>query len=160
MLLLETPRQIFFRIVEGKAYQVFLSVVLDPVRHILVGNLVRHHHRPVDLAHQRIEFIVLVTHGVQAAHEAADAAARDDVHRDAQFLHILDDSQMGQAPRASARKDEAYRGPVLPDGVQPGAASSKGDGVRFGIGTVDDLCVGAGRKQAGEQQDKESQLSH
>ena len=84
---------------------------------------------------------MLVAQGVQAAHEAAHAGARDNVHGDAQLFHIFDYAQVREAPGASAGQDQAHRGPVLPDGVHPRTNLQKREGVRLRMGALQDGLV-------------------
>ena len=128
-----------------------LPVLPEPVGNIVIGNLVRHHDRPVDAPDQRIQLVVFVAQGIQSADQAAHAGARNDVHGDAQFFHILDDAQMGQAARTAAGQDETDRGAVFPDGIHPGPHLGEGEGINCRIRAGKDL----GERGQGQGKGKE-----
>ena len=142
----ETLLQILVVVVERDTDDEAVAVLAQPVRDIGVRNVVRHHDRPVDGAHQRIQLVVRVSHGVQAAHEAAHAGARDDVDRDPQFFQVLDHAEVRQAARAAAREHEAHGGTVLADGIHPLADPGEGRGIGLRVGALQDLRLRAQRE--------------
>ena len=91
---------------------------------------------------------MLVTQGIQAADKAAHACPRNDINRNTKLFHIFYHAQMRQAAGSASCEDEAYRRPVLADGIHPGTDLCEGDGVGNGIGAGENLRKSVERKQA------------
>ena len=72
---------------------------------------------------------MLVTEGVKASDEASHACTGDDIHRDAELLHVFDHSQVCESPCPSPGKDEPDRGTILPDRVHAGPDPGEGQGI-------------------------------
>ena len=145
-LVLEAVRQVLVIVMVRDAERVGLAVLAEFVADVFRGNVIRHHDRPFDGAHEGIQLVVLVAQGVQAAHEAAHAGARDDVDGDSQLFHILDHAQVREAAGAAAGEDEAHRGPVLPDGVEACANLRERGFIGGGIRTGQDGLAGGIRR--------------
>ena len=140
---LETVCEVLVIVVMRDAQDVLVAVLADFVADVFLGNVIRHHNGPFDGAHEGIQLVVLVAQGVQAAHEAAHAGARDDVDGDAQFFHIFDHAQVREAAGAATGQDQAHRGPVLPDRVHPRADLRERGLISLG------LCAGQDRDPDG-----------
>ena len=122
---------------ERYADDVPVAVFLDLVIYIVVGDVIGHHHGPLDVAYKGIELVVGVAEGVESAHKASHTGSGDDVNGDSKFFHILYHSQVRKAAGAAACKHQSHGRTILPDGIHPGADFGKGGRI--------DLRVGAGK---------------
>ena len=157
---LEAVHQVLVIVMVRESDGVGLAIFADFVADILGRDIIGHHDGPLDGTHQRIQLVMLVTQGIQATHEAAHAGTRDDVHGDAQFFHILNNSQVREAAGAAAGQDQAHRRPVLADGVHACAHFRERGGIHLRMGTLQDRfeilrhgtsCERAGGEQSGNQ---------
>ena len=148
-LLLQASLYIFVVIVVGDTDHIRVAVLLDLVSYIRVGDIVRHHHRPVYGAYQGVKLVVLVTHRVQASDKAAHTGAGYDVNGDAKLFHVFNHAQVGKAACAASGKHQAHRGAVLAYGIHPLPHLGKCQGVSFRGCTLENLCVCGKRKAQG-----------
>ena len=150
LLLTDPHGQILVVIVERDPDEETVAVFAEPVADIVVRDVVRHHHGPVDVPDQGIQLVVLVSQRIQATHQAAHAGTRDDIHGNPEFFHIFDHAQVSQAPGTAAGQHQAHGRPVLPDGIHPGPHLGKSQGVSLRIGTGKNLGKSRKRNHASE----------
>ena len=111
----DTISQIFIVVVKRNVNQIFIALLTEFIAGVGIGNIVRHHYRPLDSPHERIQLVVLVPKSVQTCDKTAHTCSRDDIDRNPKLFHILDDAKVRKTSCASSGKDESYRRAVLAD---------------------------------------------
>ena len=131
-----------------------LLVAADLVGLETVRNLVGHHHRPVDGAHQGVQVVCIIAQRIQAGNESTHAGAAHHVDGDAHLFDIAEDAQVCHSQGAATPQHHRHGGTVLPDGVHLGTYADDGQGVFSGC---DAGCAEMvlGHTGDGEEQGKE-----
>ena len=124
--------RVFIVIVERHPYKEFLAVFPQFICDICIRNLVRHHYRPLDVADERIELVVLVTHRIKAADETAHTGARDHIHGNTKVLYHLYHTEVGESASSAAGKYQAYGGTILAYGIHTRPYFGECNGVSLG----------------------------
>ena len=145
------------RVVEREGKQVGRARHLDRIGNEFRRHAVGQHHAPVLAEEEFFQIRGAVAHGIEAAHQAADAGAADEVDGDAEFLDIFERAHLGGSLRAAAGEHHAHDGALLriAYAVELLADLADHDGVRTRIHAVRRQAVGVGlRLEGADQQER------